>query len=154
MNRRRVMIGMSAFVSLASVRLSRAAGPTIVVTKDPNCGCCNGWVDHLRESAFAVEVRDVGDVNRIKARLGVPDDLVSCHTAEVMGYVIEGHVPAPALRRLLMERPNARGLAVPGMPVGSPGMEIPGTPPDEYDVILFGPNRRVYARFRGATELK
>jgi hypothetical protein len=89
----------------------------------------------------------------VKARLGVPADLAACHTAEVAGYVIEGHVPASAVRRFLAEKPNAKGLAVPGMPVGSPGMEIPGTEPEEYEVVLFGPERRTYARFRGTTEL-
>jgi hypothetical protein len=107
----------------------------------------------LRQAGFAVEVRDAADLNRVKARLGVPADLAACHSAEVSGYVIEGHVPAVAVRRLLKERPDAVGLAVAGMPVGSPGMEVPGTPPAEYDVILFGRMRRTYARFKGAVEL-
>ncbi len=123
------------------------------MTKDPNCGCCSGWVDHLRKAGFAVEVKDVPDVNRVKARLGVPSDLWACHTAQVAGYVIEGHVPATALRRFLAERPQAKGLAVPGMPAGSPGMETPGTPAEEYSVTLFGPIRRVYARFKGPEEI-
>ena len=100
-----------------------------------------------------MQVRDVTDISRLKARLGVPSDLAACHTAEVSGYVIEGHVPASAVRRFLGEKPKAKGLAVPGMPVGSPGMEVAGTPPEEYDVILFGQTRRVYARFKGAVEL-
>lgn len=154
LNRRRIVAGLAAFVSLANVRVSRSAGQTITVTKNPECGCCDNWVDHLRQAGFAVEVRAAQDLDRIKTRLGVPGDLASCHTAEVSGYVIEGHVPASVLRRLLVEQPNARGLAVPGMPVGSPGMEVPDAPPDEYSVILFGKNRRVYARFRGAIELK
>ena len=153
MTRRNALLGVTALALLAGPRRSLAADPTITVTKDPNCGCCSGWVEHLRQAGFAVEVRDVPDVNRVKARLGVPSDLAACHTAEVSGYVIEGHVPASALRRLLGEKPNAKGLAVAGMPVGSPGMEVPGTPPDTYDVILFGPNRRTYARFRGAEEI-
>jgi hypothetical protein len=151
--RRNVLLGLSALALLAGASRSLAADPTITVTKDPNCGCCSGWVEHLRQAGFAVEVRDVPDVNRVKARLGVPSDLAACHTAEVSGYVIEGHVPAAALRRLLDEKPNAKGLAVAGMPVGSTGMEVPGTPPDTYDVILFGPSRRTYARFRGAVEI-
>jgi hypothetical protein len=152
--RRRALQGLCALALLAGARASRAAETSIVVTKDPNCGCCTGWVAHLRQAGFAVEVRDVPDVNRVKARLGVPADLQACHTAEVAGYVIEGHVPASALRRFLQEKPDARGLAVAGMPVGSPGMEVPNTPPDEYDVIQFGPQRRTYARFRGAEELR
>ena len=150
---RRHALGLCALALLAGARYAFAAEPTIAVSKDPNCGCCNGWVEHLRQAGFAVEVRDVPDVNRVKARLGVPSDLAACHTAEVSGYVIEGHVPAAALRRFLRERPDAKGLAVAGMPVGSPGMEVPDTPPDEYRVILFGPQRRTYARFRGAVEL-
>jgi hypothetical protein len=150
---RRGALGLSTLALLAGARRGVAAGPDITVTKDPNCGCCSGWVEHLRQAGFAVEVRDVPDVNRVKARLGVPSDLAACHTAEVSGYVIEGHVPASALRRFLDEMPNAKGLAVAGMPVGSPGMEVPDTPPDTYEVILFGPNRRTYARFRGAVEL-
>ena len=143
---------LAAF-GLAATRVSDAAEPTVVVTKDPNCGCCAGWVKHLQQAGFTIEVRDVPDVNRVKARLGVPADLAACHTAEVSGYVIEGHVPASVLRRFLNERPKAKGLAVRGMPVGSPGMEMADTPPDEYSVILFGPTRRTYARFKGAVEL-
>jgi hypothetical protein len=112
------------------------------------------WIEHLQQAGFSVEVRDVPEVNRVKARLGVPPDLTACHTAEVAGYVIEGHVPASALRRLLAEKPKAKGLAVKGMPVGSPGMEVPGATPEEYEVILFGPRRRTYARFRETTELR
>jgi hypothetical protein len=154
-SRRRLVQGSCALATLAVVRGAAAANApaSIVVTKDPNCGCCNGWVEHLQQAGFSVKVRDVPDINRAKARLGVPADLAACHTAEVEGYVIEGHVPASALRRFLIERPNAKGLAVRGMPVGSPGMEIPNTPPDEYDVIEFGRERRVYARFHGAVEL-
>jgi hypothetical protein len=149
--RRSALLGLSAF--FIDGRASLAAEPTIAVTKDPTCGCCSGWVEHLRQAGFAVEVRDVPDVNRVKARLGVPADLWACHTAQVVGYVIEGHVPASVLRRFLDERPKAKGLAVRGMPVGSPGMEVTDVPPDVYDVVLFGPQRRTYARFKGAVEL-
>lgn len=152
-SRRSALQGLSAAAWLSAVRSSAAAQPSITVTKDPNCGCCAGWVEHLRKAGFAVEVRDVPDVDRVKARLGVPSDLSACHTAEVAGYVIEGHVPATALRRLLAEKPNAKGLAVPGMPAGSPGMEAPDGASDEYSVILFGPVRRIYARFKGAQEI-
>jgi hypothetical protein len=151
-DRRTVLLGLSAATCLG-LRRARAAGPAILVSKDPNCGCCNGWVEHLQKAAFSVEARDTTDLDRIKSRLGVPADLAACHTAELSGYVIEGHVPAGALRKLLAERPAAKGLAVPGMPAGSPGMEIPGAPLDEYDVILFGATRRVFARYRGGTEL-
>jgi hypothetical protein len=151
--RRSILSGLSALALFAGGRICIAADPTVVVTKDPNCGCCSGWVEHLRQAGFAVEVRDATDINRVRARLEVPSDLAACHTAEASGYVIEGHVPASALRRLLKEKPKAKGLAVPGMPVGSPGMEVHGTPPEEYNVILFGPTRRIYARFKGTVEL-
>jgi hypothetical protein len=125
--------------------------PTVKVTKDPNCGCCSSWVDHLRASGFTADVVESAEVNRLKARLGIPRDLASCHTAEVTGYVIEGHVPADAIKRLLTERPSAKGLAVPGMPVGSPGMEVEGAVPDTYEVVLFGDGKRTtFARYHGA----
>jgi hypothetical protein len=96
-------------------------------------------------------VIESAEVNRLTARLGVPRDLASCHTAEVAGYVLEGHVPADAVKRLLAERPSAKGLAVPGMPVGSPGMEVAGTAPETYEVVLFGDGKRTtFARYQGA----
>jgi len=120
----------------------------ITVHKDPTCGCCSGWVQHLQKAGFDTKVLDTREIDAVKKRLGVPDDLAACHTAEVAGYIIEGHVPAAALRRLLAEKPKAAGLAVPGMPVGSPGME--GGRPEKYDVILFGPDgQRTYMSFIG-----
>ncbi|NNC73121.1 MAG: DUF411 domain-containing protein [Sphingomonadaceae bacterium] len=118
-------------------RASESASlPPISVYKTPTCGCCNAWVDHLRAADFTVETIDVPDTTPIAGRLGVPDALRSCHTAEIDGYAIEGHVPAADIRRLLVERPDAAGLAVPGMPLGSPGMEM-GDRRENYDVILF-----------------
>ena len=146
-----------ALLGVAPVGLGLPAGdadalPEITVHRDPNCGCCGGWVEHLRRAGFAAKVNATRDVNAIKQRLGVPDDLGACHTAKVQGYVIEGHVPATAIRRLLAERPQAVGLAVPGMPTGSPGME--GGAPETYEVVLFGPQgRRVFARYTGDREL-
>jgi hypothetical protein len=97
-----------------------------------------------------VEEVETRELNRVKAHLGVPPDLASCHTAQVQGYVIEGHVPADAVKRLLAERPEAAGLAVPGMPMGSPGMEMAGMEPDAYEVVMFGPRgRSTFARYRG-----
>jgi hypothetical protein len=123
------------------------------VTKDPNCGCCTGWVEHVRAAGFEVEVVESAEVNRLKTRLGVPQALASCHTAEIGGYVIEGHVPPAAIKRLLAEKPDGKGLAVPGMPVGSPGMEVEGTEPETYEVVLFGPSgQRTYARYTGDRE--
>lgn len=131
-----------------------ASMPSIRVIRDPNCGCCLAWADHLRASGFEVSVVDDPAINRVKARLGVPRDLTSCHTAEVAGYAIEGHVPAGAIKKLLSERPAIKGLSVPGMPVGSPGMEVEGREPDTYDVVAFGPaGNSVFARYQGAKEL-
>ncbi|MBM3545442.1 MAG: DUF411 domain-containing protein [Alphaproteobacteria bacterium] len=150
--RRHALVGAAALAWLPAAAIAQA--PAIHVNRDPNCGCCDGWIAHLRASGFVATVFDAADIRRVKMWLGVPDDLAACHTAEIAGYAIEGHVPAPAILRLIRERPQAKGLAVPGMPIGSPGMEVEGAPPDEYDVILFGPaGRRVYSRFKGAVEL-
>jgi len=117
-----------------------AAGalPLVVVHKSATCGCCNLWVDHMREAGFQVEVRDVDNVNTIKERVGVPLGKGSCHTAEVDGYFVEGHVPAEDVKRLLAEKPDAKGLVVPGMPAGSPGMEVPDGTIQPYTVELVG----------------
>src|SRR5258706_10104624 len=111
----------TAFLPLASAWA--AENPVITVHKDPNCGCCTGWVQHLQKAGFTVKTIETADLDAVKARLGVPADLAACHTAQVGAYLVEGHVPAVALMRLINEKPDARGLAVPGMPVGSPGME-------------------------------
>ena len=140
--------------SLAIAGLPAQAATPMVINKDPNCGCCSAWAEHVKGAGFEIRLNDVADLAAIKARLLIPQALASCHTAEIEGYVIEGHVPASAIKRLLSERPSAIGLAVPGMPVGSPGMEVPGSPDETYDVILFGRSgQNVYARFKGAREL-
>lgn len=108
----------------------------VTVYKSPTCGCCTKWVEHLEQSGFEVKTYDVRDVVSYKVRMGVPPTLGSCHTALVDGYVIEGHVPADDIKRLLTQRPRVSGLAVPGMPVGSPGMEQ-GNRRDRYDVLSF-----------------
>ena len=121
--------------------------PEISVYKTPTCGCCSKWVDHLEENGFTVAAYDMHNVTPRKDRLGVPQQLRSCHTATVGGYVVEGHVPADEIKRMLTEEPAISGLAVPGMPVGSPGMEIEGRPADSYIVAAFGPDgSHVYAR--------
>ncbi len=109
----------------------------VEVWKDPNCGCCGDWVKHLEANGFKVKVNDVGN-EAARTRLGMPPKLGSCHTALVGGYVVEGHVPAREIRRLLKDKPQALGLAVPGMPVGSPGMDgsVYGDRKDPYDVLL------------------
>jgi len=120
----------------------------VVVYKSPWCGCCQGWVEHMRASGFEVTVREQEDLSAIKRMSGIPEQLQSCHTAFVGGYAIEGHVPAGAIERLLAERPRVRGLAVPGMPIGSPGME--GADPEPYEVMTFtqGGATNVYERVR------
>jgi hypothetical protein len=120
-------------------------GPAVrmVVYKTPTCGCCRAWVEHVQQAGFVVEVHDTADVQPIKNENGLPQHLASCHTALVDGYVIEGHVPADVIRKLLAERPQVAGIAVPGMPVGSPGMEVPGGRKDPYDIIAFARDGKV-----------
>ncbi|HEX2781867.1 MAG TPA: DUF411 domain-containing protein [Gemmatimonadaceae bacterium] len=113
-----------------------AADSVLVVYKTPTCGCCKGWVEHMQKAGFAVEVHDMPDLSAVKREAGVPDELQTCHTARIGGYVIEGHVPATDVRRLLAERPAVAGIGTPGMPMGSPGME--GAYRDRYDVVTFG----------------
>jgi hypothetical protein len=143
---------MGAVSALHAGTVFAAEEPVVTVHKDPDCGCCSGWVKHLQKAAFRTKVLETKDLDAVKKKLGVPDDLAACHTAEVSGYVIEGHVPAIALRRFLNEKPTATGLAVPGMPIGSPGME--GGNPEQYEVILFGPAvKRSYMQFVGEKAL-
>ena len=137
---RRQWLRAAALLGLAATGFERTAlaqAATVEVWKDPNCGCCHLWVEHLQAQGFKVQVRDVGNTAARK-RLGMPEKLGSCHTATVGGYVIEGHVPAADIRRLLKERPVALGLSVPGMPIGSPGMDGPEYQgrKDAYDVLL------------------
>jgi hypothetical protein len=114
---------------------AHAKDPVITVYKDPNCGCCNNWVEHLIKHGFRVTEKNTSEMSEIKRGLGIPQHLESCHTGVVNGYVVEGHVPATDIKRLLKEKPRVAGLAVPGMPMGSPGMEGPRA--DRYDVISF-----------------
>jgi hypothetical protein len=150
--RRALVLGLAGTAAFGRQALAQGL-PTVAVTKDPTCGCCEKWVAHLRESGFTVTVTE-GAVNPLKVRLDVPRDLASCHTAQVGGYVVEGHVPAGAIRRLLAEKPEGTGLAVPGMPVGSLGMEVEGMEPDTYEVVLFGPTAcSTFARYRGGNPI-
>lgn len=114
-----------------------AAEKLISVYKTPTCGCCNAWIDHLEQAGFEVDANDVPSTNPVASEAGVPSTLRSCHTAKIGGYVIEGHVPAADIKRLLDERPDIVGLTVPGMPVGSPGMEM-GDRKDSYNVLAIG----------------
>jgi hypothetical protein len=145
---RRVALGIFAATWIAPTLPAGAQQRAVLVHKDPNCDCCAGWAQHLKDNGFAVTVDESADLQVVRKRLGVPADLAACHTAEIDAYVIEGHVPALAVRRLLQERPKAIGLAVPGMPAGSPGME--GGLAQEYDVVLFGVDgSRRFMRFVG-----
>jgi hypothetical protein len=135
----------TAALALLPKAFAQRAVPTVVVYKNAGCGCCGEWEKHMRAAGFRVESHSVADVIPMKRKLGVPDALQSCHTATVDGYVLEGHVPAGDVKRLLRERTRTRGLAVPGMPVGSPGMEQ--GPPQPYSTLAFDESgSRVFAR--------
>lgn len=131
-----VLLSTVVLLGLAGCR-SEAQMPTVTVYKTPTCGCCGLWAEHMTEAGFEVKTVDVASLDDVKARLGVPNTLASCHTAVVGDYVVEGHVPAEDVERLLAEQPDATGLAVPGMPIGSPGMEVEGRQGEQYDVFLF-----------------
>lgn len=147
--RRRALLSALVGGAAATVLPAGAASlPLVSVFKDPNCGCCTAWVDHLKAAGFPVRVTEVGDTGAMRRRHGMPDAYGGCHTGLVEGYVIEGHVPAAEVKRLLEARPAAIGLSVPGMPVGSPGMEF-GDRQDPYEVLLVdeGGQARVFARY-------
>lgn len=146
---RRSALGLVATFLVLQRYPAKAESSAILVHIDPNCGCCAGWVRHLKDAGFTVTVEKTTNLQPVRKRLGVPADLAACHTAEVGGYVLEGHVPAAAVRRLLEEQPAAIGLAVPGMPAGSPGME--GGVPQKYEVVLFGATgRKPFMHFVGS----
>jgi hypothetical protein len=123
-----------AFILFSATAAFAAGATKVEVFKSASCGCCGGWVAHMRQNGFEVIAHDVADVGAERKKLGMPDRLGSCHSAKVGGYAIEGHVPAADIRRLLKEKPKALGLAVPSMPPGSPGMEGPRSIP--YDTLL------------------
>ena len=134
----KVLFGIiTAMLATAVMAVAQQEATIVQVFKSPTCGCCSKWVEHLKANGFATRVTNLDDLRNLKARHGVPSRLQSCHTAIVEGYVIEGHVPATDMRRLLKERPSSAGLAVPGMPTGSPGMEVAGAKVQPYDVIAF-----------------
>jgi hypothetical protein len=140
---RRGFVGALCAAAAGLALPAAASTPRLEVWKAPTCGCCKDWIRHLQAQGFRVQAHDIGNT-AARARLGIPMALGSCHTALVDGYAIEGHVPARDIRRLLAERPQAIGLAVPGMPVGSPGMDGPeyGARKDPYDVLLVLPGGR------------
>lgn len=153
LNRRKLVAAIALLPLVVGSAHAAPAPPKMTVSKDPNCGCCGAWVDYLRADGFSVDVVERVDMDRIKADLGVPAALQSCHTAKIGNYVIEGHVPADAIRRLLSEQPQVTGLAVPGMPASAPGMDVPGAN-DVYEAVLFGPSgQKRYARYQGRRKL-
>lgn len=148
------LLGASTAILLATawlgVRTTGADSADLIVYKTPTCGCCGNWVAHLREHGLDVSVVDVSSTQAAQERFGVPRRLGSCHTAQVGRYWVEGHVPADLIERLIAEKPDGiRGIAVPGMPIGSPGMEGPN--PVTYDVLAYGSDGRVsvYATRQG-----
>ena len=132
-----VLFALSLSVAVAA-QTSKPA-PTMEVFKSPTCGCCSKWVDHVREAGFTVKVTELSDdaLATVKEKHGIPRTAQSCHTGVIGGYVVEGHVPASEVQRLLKERPAVTGIAVGGMPTGSPGMEVPGRPAQTYNVVTF-----------------
>ena len=135
MKRRNILVAITSLVVLAISSPSQSAGPLVTVFKNPTCGCCGKWVEHLKANGFTVKVQEVNDTSAYEKQYRVPRSMVSCHTAVVNGYTIEGHVSAAEIKRLLSERAKVVGLAVPGMPMGSPGMEAAHS--DAYSVFTF-----------------
>ena len=133
-------------ISLLGASAAMAQATVVEVFKSPYCGCCGKWVEHLRQSGFEVKAHDVEDVPSVRQKLGMPDRLGSCHTAKIGGYVVEGHVPAADIQRLLKEKPKAIGLAAPGMPQGSPGMETATPVPYETLLIQADGSARLFAK--------
>ncbi len=138
-------VGLAATGLLAMRGPAHGQSPAIVVYKQPECGCCGHWIDHVKAAGFRVSTRNKSDLTAIKRRYGIEPSLASCHTAVVEGYAVEGHVPADVMHRLLRERPAVTGIAVPGMPAGAPGME--GLVRERYNVVTFDRSgvTRIYA---------
>lgn len=140
----------AALIGVLSGHLAaNAAAPVVEVYKSEYCGCCKDWVKHLEANGFTVKVQNVANPSDYREKLGIPNALGSCHTGGIQGYALEGHVPAAEIKRLLAEKPKAKGLAVPAMPLGSPGME--GSRKDPYDVFLVAADGRhtVYKHYNG-----
>jgi hypothetical protein len=149
MKRRHILLtSIAGVIPVAGTAIAAGRVPQVEVFKSPTCDCCGAWVDHLKAAGFAVQVREVADPALTRRRYGMPDRLAGCHTGIVQGYVLEGHVPAAEVKRLLAMKPTAIGLAVPGMPVGSPGMEVEDRI-DPYQVLLVekGGRETVFARY-------
>ena len=137
---------LGVFLLAAAFSAAAQTLPTVEMYKNPDCGCCGQWAEHMRKNGFQVVAHDVEDITAKRASLGMPASVGSCHTAKVGGYLLEGHVPAADVRRLLKEKPKALGLAVPGMPAGSPGMDVPNSPPYETLLVAKDGGTTVFAR--------
>ncbi|WP_273205735.1 DUF411 domain-containing protein [Marinobacter subterrani] len=148
MKKHTLALGLMAALGFSTTALAASAAQNIHVYKSPTCGCCTDWVKHLEENGFEVEVTETNNLNPIKAKAGLTPALASCHTAFIGDYVIEGHVPASDIQRLIAEAPKATGLSVPGMPMGSPGMDM-GNRQDHYKVIMFNDagQTRVFSQY-------
>ena len=133
-------------ISLLGASAAMAQATVVEVFKSPYCGCCGKWVEHLRQNGFEVKAHDVEDAPAVRQKLGMPDRLGSCHTAKIGGYVVEGHVPAADIQRLLKEKPKALGLSVPSMPPGSPGMESSKPIPYQTLLVQTDGSTRVFAQ--------
>lgn len=138
-SRRALLRGFAAGAAgvVSGVTLGAQQKSKVTVYKSETCGCCANWVEHMKAAGFDVTATNVSDIDQVKRTYGVPASAASCHTALVNGYVVEGHVPADAVQRMLREKPKFAGLAVPGMPMGSPGMEMPGGRKDPYAIMSF-----------------
>ncbi|MDI1327742.1 MAG: DUF411 domain-containing protein [Brevundimonas sp.] len=146
---RRVLLGVGLLVGMGGTACAQTRpARNLTVFKTPTCACCDGWIAHMRESGFTTTITVLPDLQSVRSSRGMPDALASCHTGVIDGYVVEGHVPAQDVIRLLAERPRAVGLAVPAMPLGSPGMETPQGHKDPYDtlLVLASGATRVFAR--------
>lgn len=148
LSRRAFLLAGAGSVAVTACAPGVRPSTGLVVYKTPTCGCCTAWVDHMRGAGFEAQVNERPDLAPVRSTLGVPEAFASCHMALIGGYVLEGHVPAADVRKLLAERPEAVGLAVPGMPSGSPGMETPDSQREPYETLLIlrGGGARVFAR--------
>lgn len=147
---RRNLLFLLTLGSLGVVPASAQSKSRLTVYKDAGCGCCALWIKHMESNGFSATASNMDDMNAVKTKHGVPASLRSCHTTIVDGYVVEGHVPASYVQRMLKERPQIAGIGVPGMPIGSPGMEVAGMKPQSFDIFSFDKTGRtqIYASHR------
>lgn len=149
---KRITPWLAALAMLGSGSALAQNLPRVDVYKSPTCECCDRWIEHIKRDGFAVDAHIVDDLGAARRKLGMPDRYGSCHTAKVGRYAVEGHVPAKDIKRLLKEQPKAVGIAMPGMPAGSPGMDIPNTPPFSTVLVLEGGSSRIYATHQSPKE--